>query len=101
MLTESFWMESHSSYDEKSEGPGGLAQLRAPSNAGFSVRAQARLEGSVGAEPFRLAAFGGGFEFLFHSLGLALASVSSFSWPGPMDFCLSLLGNLLTQCFGA
>lgn len=39
------------------------AQLRTPPNAGFSVRAQARPEGSVGTEPFRLAAFGGGFEF--------------------------------------
>lgn len=35
-----------------------------------------------GAEPFRLAAFEGGFEFWFHFLGLALASVSFFSRPG-------------------
>ena len=47
-------------------GPRGLAQQRAPPNAGFSVRARARArpQGSVGAEPFRLAAFVGRVRIL-------------------------------------
>lgn len=45
-------------------GPRGLAQQRAPPNAGFSVRARARPQGSVGAEPFRLALFVGRVRIL-------------------------------------